>query len=108
MKILRRPCAPATAHLEVAGEVDMETADQLADAITDTVIHDHLTLVIVDFAKVTFCDSAGLAALDNAYALTRDQDIILHLINVQPDVRRVLEITGMLQTLTQPNRHQAR
>jgi anti-anti-sigma factor len=97
-----RSDADGVLTITVAGEVDMATVDHLTDALREAVIRSDATAIIVDFAEVTFCDSSGIAALDEAYGAATARPIRLRVINVRPAVRRVLEITGTFGALTAP------
>jgi anti-anti-sigma factor len=87
-------------RLSVAGEIDMATVGELADPMTAAVERADVTGLIVDFAGVTFCDSVGIAALDRAYAAAGRRAIPFRLVNVQPGVRRMLELVGLFEALT--------
>jgi anti-anti-sigma factor len=102
MNVGTGPWINGVAHLSVAGEIDMATVDVLAKALREALTHADTTRVVVDFAGVTFCDSAGLAALDKAYAGAARQDTVLQLVGLQPAVRGLLELVGMLEALTRP------
>jgi anti-sigma B factor antagonist len=74
--------------LQVDGEIDMSTADELRTALEKALAAD--PTVVVDMAGVTFCDAAGLqvvlqtaASLNGAGPLT--------LLNAAP-VKRLLDI----------------
>jgi anti-sigma B factor antagonist len=87
-------------HLHVAGELDMATADDLRKALHQAVTEPGTTKILVDFGEVGFCDSSGIEVLDRAYGEARDAGIGLRLVNPQPVVRRVLDLVGVLETLT--------
>jgi anti-sigma B factor antagonist len=89
-------------RLSVAGEVDMATVGDLERAMTDAITADGTAQVTVDIAEVTFCDSSGLAAFDRSYFLAGQRGVLFRLTSPQPGVRQVLQITGLLETLTQP------
>ncbi|AEV86725.1 Anti-sigma F factor antagonist [Actinoplanes sp. SE50] len=89
-----------TVYLNVAGELDMDTADDLHKPLHQAVTRPGTTTIVIDFAQVSFCDSSGIAVLDRAYGEARDAGITLRLVNPQPTVRRVLSLLRMLQTLT--------
>jgi anti-sigma B factor antagonist len=101
--ISSRPIADGLVLIAVAGEIDMATVDDLSEAMHSAVLQEGTTDVVLDFANVTFCDSSGFAALDAAYAEGSRRGTALRLINVQPQIRRLLEIVGMLDTLTRPD-----
>lgn len=74
--------------LTVSGEIDSASAAKFQRALD---AHPDSSL-IVDFAGVRFCDSSGLGCL--LRAVRRGQQVTV--INTQPHIRRVLEITGVL------------
>jgi anti-anti-sigma factor len=85
--------------LAVFGEVDMGTADQLvakASALLDEAPAD-LTL---DFAGITFLDSAGVKALVSIYQHAFARGCKLTVTNLRPHIRHVLEITRLDEILT--------
>ena len=88
------------ADVVVGGELDLATAPDLADALT-TVLRalDPASRVAVDLGGTTFVDSSGLAVLVAAHraATARGQRVVLS--GAQPQVRRVLEVTGVSQVL---------
>ena len=55
--------------LAVAGEVDMDTFDQLEAAIRSSLREGNLTRLVVDFEKVTFLDTQGIAILMGSYSV---------------------------------------
>jgi|SoiMethySBSTD1v2_1073268.scaffolds.fasta_scaffold127164_1 anti-sigma B factor antagonist len=75
----------------VRGEVDMDTAGQLVEAIAAVA-----RTAVVDLSGVTFIDSTGLQELLRAQeaARRRGDDLILR--HPSKAVRRVLEITGLI------------
>jgi anti-anti-sigma factor len=81
--------------VSVSGEIDMATVGPLDAAMVAAITRQGAAAVEVDFAGVTFCDSLGMAALDKAYAAARRQAIPFRLINVQPGVSRMLQLTGL-------------
>jgi anti-sigma B factor antagonist len=87
-------------RLRAGGEIDMATVALLDAAMTDAVTLAGTVSVIVDMTDVTFCDSSGIAAFDRTYFLALTRGVAFRLVNVGPEVSRVLEITGLLETLT--------
>jgi anti-anti-sigma factor len=87
-------------QLSVTGEIDLATVRELTEPMTTAVQRDDVTGLLVDFGGVTFCDSTGIAALDHACAAAARRAIPFRLVNVQPGVRRVLELVGLLDALT--------
>jgi anti-anti-sigma factor len=94
--------SPDTARAAVAGEVDLATAPVLSDRLL-SLLHGQAPAVLeVDLAECTFVDCAGIGALvgvRNAAVHTGRQMWVTH---PQPLVRRVLDLTGLLDVLTAP------
>jgi anti-anti-sigma factor len=77
--------------LQLDGEIDLSTADQLRTALEDALAKD--PHVVIDMAGVTFVDAAGLRALLKV-AESRDGAGALPLLNAHR-VARILEIVGL-------------
>lgn len=81
-------------RLAVAGEIDMDSAPQLLEAIV--LAHQVAgTDVTLDLRDVTFMDSRGLAAMVTAQRHLAREEARLRLVNPRPAVAAVLEITGV-------------
>ena len=94
--------SPAAAWVAVSGEVDLATAEVLRDSLLGVLRDEAPTMLGVDLAGVTFLDCAGISALvavRNAAARTGRQMRVTH---AQPIVRRVLDLTGLLDVFTAP------
>jgi anti-anti-sigma factor len=87
--------------LAPAGEVDLDAADALGSAIQDTIGTDRVD-VVVNLARVTFLDCAGIGALVVGRNTALSRGCGYTVINPQREVRRVLELTGVLTALTEP------
>jgi stage II sporulation protein AA (anti-sigma F factor antagonist) len=79
--------------LAVGGEVDIVTVGSFRQALLDA---QQSSRVVVDLSGVTFMDSAGINALVGAYHRV-GPDCELRLVGLRPNVRRVFEITGLLE-----------
>jgi len=82
--------------LTVDGEVDHHTAPQLRAAL-DRVPFAPGQLLVVDLARLTYCDSTGITALVTAHQQARAAGSSLTLAAVSPGLSRVLEIAGLDQ-----------
>jgi anti-anti-sigma factor len=80
---------PTDRGLRLAGELDMATSEELLIAIRERGPDVQVTL---DFSGITFMDSSGLRALLEA-AKGREDDDALVLLDPNPQVRRVLDIS---------------
>ena len=83
-------------RIAVAGEIDMDTAAELDDALTgvlDQYAHPRLEL---DLREVSFIDSSGLRTLISCHAQAARRGCALVLTHPQPAVHQVLLITNLL------------
>lgn len=91
--------AGGTVRVVAAGEVDMSTAGVLRQAL-DAALDGGASMVVVDLADVAFLDSTGIAALLYGRSRAVERRAALGVANPRPQVRRVLEITGVLELLS--------
>ena len=101
MHVTRHDVNDGVVRLAVAGEIDLATAGQLDDAIAQAVAGG-CAEVIVDLAEVSFCDSTGIGAIVRARNAAALEGATVHVINPRGPVYRVLDVTGMLDSLTDP------
>jgi anti-sigma B factor antagonist len=88
-------------RIALRGDLDVESAPNLQARIDDFVAQ-HASLVIVDLADVSFLDSSGLRALvHGARALEATGGRFL-VEGASGAVARVLELTDLLERLTEP------
>jgi anti-sigma B factor antagonist len=81
--------------ITVRGEIDMDNAEQLVDAIKRVA-----GTAVVDLSGVTFIDSRGLHGLIRSQQAARQQGDDLILRDPSNAVRRVLELTGLIDGFT--------
>jgi anti-sigma B factor antagonist len=86
---------PSRVVVEVAGEVDMATAPQLAECLLD---HQD-TDVIVDLARVGFLDSSGISVLIHAYKSLQEKGHTLRTAGEQDHVLTVIKVCGLTELL---------
>jgi anti-sigma B factor antagonist len=79
--------------IELAGDIDVETARTLRAHIVDR-FNGSTSRVVVDLSGDDFMDSSGLGALVSGWQLTRE-DGAFRIAGANSIVRRVLSITGM-------------
>lgn len=86
-----------TVHL--AGEVDLAAAPRVETAIDEALAAEDGVDITVDLDGVTFLDSTGLRVLVAAHTRCAAEGRSLTLVNPSTAVSRILEITGLGQTL---------
>jgi len=80
--------------VHVSGDIDVYTAPALRNKLNETVEGGGHRLV-VDLGDVGFVDSTGLGSLIGVFKHLRSQEGEMRLAAAQPNVVRVIEITGL-------------
>ena len=87
-----------TKLVRLGGELDVFTAGaevrELLEECVESACH-----VVLDMSRVTFIDSAGIGLLVRTHRLLADVDRRLVLLRPDPNVRRIIELTGLDQIL---------
>ena len=86
--------AGSGAMVRVAGEVDIQTSPVLHEHLTRVLDEGH-TSIVVDLTDVSFLDSTGLSVLIAGLKRCQGSGGDLRVASPQPNVRRVLEVTGL-------------
>jgi len=86
------------ATLTLEGELDPHTAPMLADEI-ENLVHSGVTNVVLVLSGLGFVDSSGLRVIITADRDLTEQGGRLVLRSPSDNVRRLLEITGLLDHL---------
>lgn len=84
--------------LTLAGEVDVENAGKVRDAALKLTERGANRLV-VDLAGVEYMDSAGLGMLIGLHKRLREANGELALAALQPQVRKLFDITGLVRVV---------
>jgi anti-sigma B factor antagonist len=84
--------------VEVRGEVDVHSAPQLKDRLTEVIDAGHAS-VIVDLSWLQFIDSTGLGALVAAYNHATAKNTSFRLVCKAERLLKVFRITGLHEVL---------
>ena len=84
--------------LTLKGSIDAMTAPKISEYITGLISNRNIKLV-ADFSGVDYTSSAGLRVLLSAIKETRSQSGDMRLAGVQPDVLKVLNLSGFTSIL---------
>jgi len=87
----------ARSVLELSGEVDIATVATLQEALEH--VGQGSEVVVLDLGGLSFADSSMLAALASACNRLRSQGGDLRLARARGQMRRVLELTGLVELL---------
>jgi anti-sigma B factor antagonist len=80
--------------LHVHGELDIEAAPRLKEAIL-AALHPDARSLAIDFSGVEFMDSTGLQVLMSATKRTAERGGALYVVGVRDQVRRVFYLLGL-------------
>jgi anti-sigma B factor antagonist len=83
----------------VRGEIDLFTAPELKQKLTDA-IEGGKSRIVVDLSDTTFLDSTALGVLIGAVKRLRSRDGALVIVNVDQNIAKTFEITGLDQIFT--------
>lgn len=84
--------------ITLAGSIDAMTAPKITDFIQAQIAKGNIKLV-ADISGVDYTSSAGLRVLLGAIKETRAQSGDLRLTGIQPDVQKVLSLSGFTNIL---------
>jgi anti-sigma B factor antagonist len=86
------------AVIALDGELDLASAPDLT-ILAGELVRGGATNIIVDAEKLAFCDSSGLRSLVSIANELRPGGGRVAVVNAQPIVLRVLELTGLVRTV---------
>ena len=85
---------PDLAVIEVAGELDLGSVEQLREVALDIFATGQMNLAL-DLAGVTFVDSTGIGAIVDISNHASERNGSFTILNPSPQAMRVLQITGL-------------
>ncbi|MFD9502412.1 STAS domain-containing protein [Streptomyces sp. NPDC060035] len=89
-------CQDRLCLLTLTGELDHHTAPQLREAPDQLPLADS-TLLVMDLAALTFCDSTGLTTLVAAHRRASASGTDIALAGLTPSIAKSFRITGLDQ-----------
>lgn len=101
------------AHIEMrsgvvraSGDLDIESADAFITLGCTAVQQCTDSAIVIDLAECTFLDSSGVGALVTVRNAARDAGLKIFVQEAPERVRRVLEVTGLLDYFPEPDAQQ--
>lgn len=85
--------------LAVRGEIDLFTAPELKQVLAESIEAGRIR-IIVDLTETTFLDSTALGVLIGAVKRLRSRHGALAIVNVDENIAKTFEITGLDQIFT--------
>jgi anti-sigma B factor antagonist len=105
--IIEHPIDGERHVLAVRGEIDLFTAPELKQVLAESIESGRIR-IIVDLTDTTFLDSTALGVLIGAVKRLRSRDGALAIVNVDENIAKTFEITGLDQIFTiVPTREEA-
>src|SRR5690625_1429229 len=80
--------------LKLSGEIDAHTAPELKTTLLE-LLNKENNDVVIDLEKVSYMDSTGLGVFISALKKSKEQNSSFKLINLQENVYRLFNITGL-------------
>jgi anti-anti-sigma factor len=91
-----------TLHLSPSGEVDLDNAYLIRDAVNRALAADKPAGIVVDLAAVTLFDSVGIGTLVSCFHIASASGVRLRAANPSPIVYRQLWASGLVGLLGLP------
>lgn len=86
---------PETTVIAIAGEMDMYNSHELKQVVADLFANGRGPLIL-DFSELKYIDSSGVSVLIFVFTQARKAGIGLWYANVHGTVRKVIELTSLL------------
>lgn len=83
----------------IAGELDLRVADKLRTELDELINRNPGKDLVLDFSNVNFIDSSGLGVLLGRYKKIHPSGTKIYINDVQPQVKRVLELSGIMRLI---------
>ncbi|WP_223207997.1 STAS domain-containing protein [Actinopolyspora erythraea] len=96
---VQRP-APGVAVVSMNGDIDLAAAPRVTELIRQRLTAAALRALIVDLSTVSFIDTTGGELLLQAQRRAEQRGIDMHVVPGQGCVRRLLDLTGIDDSLT--------
>ena len=88
-----------TLVVRLGGELDLGVADKLRLTLDKELFQGKIRHLIINLSRVTFMDSSGLGVILGRYKRLTHQGGKVVLVGAQPPVKRILELSGLLQIM---------
>ncbi|GAB6156940.1 hypothetical protein JCM39194_01400 [Desulfotomaculum varum] len=88
-----------TLLVRLGGDLDLGVADQLRKTLDNQLDEKKIKNLILNLTRVTFIDSSGLGVILGRYKRLVNKGGKVILVGAQPQVKRILELSGLLQIM---------
>ncbi len=84
---------------EMTEEIDHHTTEKIRRKMDHEITRYMPRKIVFNFNQVTFMDSAGIGMLMGRYKLAKMLGSKVEIMKIQPSVRKVLEMSGVLKII---------
>ena len=84
---------------EITEEIDHHTTEKIRRKMDHEITRYMPRKIVFNFNQVTFMDSAGIGMLMGRYKLAKMLGSKVEIMKIQPSVRKVLEMSGVLKII---------
>lgn len=88
----------STLIVRIIGKLNTNTSPELLESLNDD-LNEDISELILDFDKLEYISSAGLRILALFQDKMNNKKGIMKIINLQPSVKKILEVSGFLELL---------
>ena len=81
-------------HAYIIGEIDHHTAKGICRAVDFRVLADRPDVLFLDFSRVTFMDSSGLAIVVGRKKICDKQETKMFITNISGHPKKILKMAG--------------
>lgn len=89
-----------TLVVKVAGELDLVAAERFRSVVDSDLDRRQVRNLVLNLEGVSFIDSSGLGAIIGRYKRVARQGGAVVIAGAQPQVKRLLEMAGMMRIVT--------
>jgi anti-anti-sigma factor len=102
MPISSAPLVDGTVQISANGEIDLDNAYVIRDAVNLAVAGDKPRRIVVDLTDVTLIDSVGIGLLVSCFRIAAASGVRLSVTNPSTIVYRLLWVSGLVGLLGLP------
>lgn len=88
-----------TLVVRLGGDMDLGVADKLRITLDKQLAEKRIKQLVLNLSRVTFIDSSGLGVILGRYKRLQPVGGKVVLVGAQPQVKRILELSGLLQIM---------
>jgi len=88
-----------TLHLEIAGELDENSANLARDALDTQMETNNCKQIIIDLSKLDFMDSTGIGVLMGRYRKMKAKNVPIFIANPSAQADKIFKMTALYDVM---------